>query len=468
MKITCEYCGTLYDDTLDKCPNCQAVNSNLNQAKEDNPVRTIEDLKKWYADRNLPPYETTRFFIGIDYRQPRAFGIYKDGDKFIVYKNKDNGQRAIRYEGTDEAFAVNELYMRLKEEIVNQKSLNTSSKGSRGIHFGRRDVNKLFNKCVPFAYLLFLGNIVAALFQSLSIRISESPLVFTIITIVTLLLVVIFVLGIAFAYVLFWIKTIGDLKEKHKFSDIVTSIIICMVMSGFALFGTVAAGVCAYFEIDNISNFKDYPKQGYYLGGSIKTDDETLWYRYKDNWYVYADGDWYEGSQPFLCSDESVKYDKFTMVPEDKFLGPDSTDRIIQMGYSDFFESAEYKDLSCEFVRGYYKYDDKVYYHLTESDSEWYYYDYDRTDWVNEFASDVPPELKHASVAQDFYYTPTWDSETQMTDFEDTEEYREQIEYEARKAEESSSSSSSSSDSSYDWSSSDSWDSGGTDWGSDW
>ena len=54
-------------------------------------------------DRHLPPYETTRFFIGINYKKPKAFGIYQDGDQFIVYKNKANGERAIRYQGTDEA-----------------------------------------------------------------------------------------------------------------------------------------------------------------------------------------------------------------------------------------------------------------------------------------------------------------------------------------------------------------------------
>ena len=57
-----------------------------------------------------------------NYQQPRAFGIYQnEKGEFIVYKNKDNGQRAIRYQGTDEAYAVNELYMKLKEEILNQK-----------------------------------------------------------------------------------------------------------------------------------------------------------------------------------------------------------------------------------------------------------------------------------------------------------------------------------------------------------
>ncbi len=86
---------------MPNCPYCGAANTkrNLNDIRP----RTIEQLKEWYAARHLPPEEVTRFFIGKDYRQPRAFGIYKDeNDDFIVYKNKDTGERAIRYKGRDE------------------------------------------------------------------------------------------------------------------------------------------------------------------------------------------------------------------------------------------------------------------------------------------------------------------------------------------------------------------------------
>ena len=61
------------------------------------------------------------FFIGKDIKEPKAFGIYKNsaGD-FVVYKNKSNGERVIRYQGTDEGYAVNELYQRLitTEKII--------------------------------------------------------------------------------------------------------------------------------------------------------------------------------------------------------------------------------------------------------------------------------------------------------------------------------------------------------------
>ena len=84
--------------------------------------KTIEELQD-YCDRNGFEAHRTRFFVGEDYREPKAFGIYKDPEtgEFIVYKNKDNGVRAIRYQGYNEEFAVSELYDRLQAEIVNQQ-----------------------------------------------------------------------------------------------------------------------------------------------------------------------------------------------------------------------------------------------------------------------------------------------------------------------------------------------------------
>ncbi|HKM21583.1 MAG TPA: zinc ribbon domain-containing protein [Lachnospiraceae bacterium] len=121
MKIKCGYCGSFIDDTNEKCPNCGGVNDHLVRSAHGVP-KTIEELKQWCLNKNIP-LEQARFFIGEDYRGARAFGIYKDEntENFIVYKNKSDGSRAVRYEGKDEAYAVNELYMRLKEEILNQK-----------------------------------------------------------------------------------------------------------------------------------------------------------------------------------------------------------------------------------------------------------------------------------------------------------------------------------------------------------
>lgn len=122
MKIKCDYCSSMIEEQNTVCPNCGAVLPGVNRFADEQP-RTIEELKQWYIARNLPREEVTRFFIGKDIKEPRAFGIYQDamGD-FVVYKNKANGQRAVRYKGGDEAYAVNELYQKLKGEIAERKS----------------------------------------------------------------------------------------------------------------------------------------------------------------------------------------------------------------------------------------------------------------------------------------------------------------------------------------------------------
>ena len=121
MQIKCNYCGALIDDASETCPKCGAPLSGEHRTAKEQP-KTIEELKEWYVAHHLPPEEITRFFIGKNITEPKAFGIYRDGNgDFVVYKNKSTGERAVRYKGSDERYAVNELYQRLKTEIADQK-----------------------------------------------------------------------------------------------------------------------------------------------------------------------------------------------------------------------------------------------------------------------------------------------------------------------------------------------------------
>lgn len=128
MKIRCKYCNSYIEDTEEFCKICGADNPNFHKNFSGVP-KTIEELQEWYKIHKLPDEYITRFFIGKNYTGARAFGIYKDteNNNFIVYKNKSDGSRAIRYNGKDEAFAVNELYIKLKDEILNQKQNNITS-----------------------------------------------------------------------------------------------------------------------------------------------------------------------------------------------------------------------------------------------------------------------------------------------------------------------------------------------------
>ena len=158
MKIKCDYCGNTYEDTLEKCPNCGAPNpSHQNNGQP----KTIEELKDWYKKRNLPDAEVTRFFIGEDYKEPKAFGIYKDenGD-FIVYKNKADGSRAVRYHGKDEEYAVNELFQKLKDEIVHQKYLNDEKRAGDSDESDRASKSRKRQSESLFDRLLVKGGII--------------------------------------------------------------------------------------------------------------------------------------------------------------------------------------------------------------------------------------------------------------------------------------------------------------------
>ena len=110
----CAYCGAPVSSASAKCPHCGAANPLFVV-----PVRgvssrpgTVEELKTYCEEKGLP-LARLRYFIGEDYRQPKAFGVYRDGTDFVVYKNKADGSRFVRYRGPDEEKAVGELFDKL-------------------------------------------------------------------------------------------------------------------------------------------------------------------------------------------------------------------------------------------------------------------------------------------------------------------------------------------------------------------
>ncbi|MCR4684279.1 MAG: hypothetical protein K5649_02310 [Lachnospiraceae bacterium] len=127
MKIKCEYCGSFIDDTDEKCQFCGAVNSHLVRKATGIP-ETIEELIAFAKEHNLPLKEM-RYFLNENYTGPKAIGIYKDEEteNFIVYKNKTDGTRAVRYEGKDEKYAVNEIYQKMKTDLIKQKEHKAQS-----------------------------------------------------------------------------------------------------------------------------------------------------------------------------------------------------------------------------------------------------------------------------------------------------------------------------------------------------
>ena len=153
----------MIDETKERCPNCGAPLSGANRTSAEQP-KTIEELQAWYVAHHLPPEEITRFFIGKNITEPKAFGIYRDGNgDFVVYKNKSTGERAIRYQGADEKYAVNELYQRLKAEIADQKGNRPASSTQQPLMDNKKKRRK---GCLIAVIIFFVMGILMAVFDN--------------------------------------------------------------------------------------------------------------------------------------------------------------------------------------------------------------------------------------------------------------------------------------------------------------
>lgn len=79
-------------------------------------IYTIDEILT-EAERKGYPLESMRFFVGENRADPRCFGIYYDADtqEWVVYKNKSDGSRAVRYQGPDEAEACSIFWAKIEE-----------------------------------------------------------------------------------------------------------------------------------------------------------------------------------------------------------------------------------------------------------------------------------------------------------------------------------------------------------------
>ncbi len=82
-------------------------------------IYTMNEFKLLFEEFDIKE-DKVRFYIGKSHLGPKAFGIYKQDDDYIVYKVKANGEVAIRYKGPDEEKAVYELYTKFLDEVANR------------------------------------------------------------------------------------------------------------------------------------------------------------------------------------------------------------------------------------------------------------------------------------------------------------------------------------------------------------
>lgn len=135
-----------------------------NSFTESEMPSTIEELKAFCLSKNMP-LERMRFFIGEDYRGAKAFGIYQDEQgKFVVYKNKADGSRVVRYHGQDEAYAVRELYLKLQSEV--QLRRESGVMGDRAVAHQPSRRSKFIGTAATILLVLVVGLIIDRLDDS--------------------------------------------------------------------------------------------------------------------------------------------------------------------------------------------------------------------------------------------------------------------------------------------------------------
>lgn len=129
---TCPYCGSLVRSDEANCSGCGAANEDYLADTPKTELRpgTIAELQE-YCELHSIPLETLRFFVGQDYRGPQAFGIYRDGETVICYRNKADGSRSFAYQGTNEATAVRLFYDKLQKECRKQGVFDEEGRVSR-------------------------------------------------------------------------------------------------------------------------------------------------------------------------------------------------------------------------------------------------------------------------------------------------------------------------------------------------
>ena len=253
--VKCKYCDSTISTNDKHCPNCGAPNEGYvddSKAIITDP-KTIEELKEYCAERGMPLVKM-RFFIGEDFKEARAFGIYKESNgECVVYKNKDDGTRAVRYRGFDEAFAVGEIFQKLLVEC-HKRGIFPEGKSAEAQRMEQGQKIKTTNKKKAnpvLSTILILA--VAAIFAMPTILLFLAPIAL-----------------IAYGIYKF-------VKKTWTSKGIIVWLIATIIISCFA-------GFCGR----NLILRASYPS-GYYQNGN------SVYYNYSGNWYAtdYGTDTWY-------------------------------------------------------------------------------------------------------------------------------------------------------------------------------
>lgn len=261
-------------------------------------LQTIQELKKYCSLRRIPLMKL-RFFIGKDVPDKKAFGIYKEDDgTCVVYKNMSDGERAVRYQGPDEAFAVNQIYMKLIEECHKEgirPDLTDEREGVTSVSsLGFSDKVKAFFSNSSGLFVSILLAILAAV----------------VFTIPYLLPIVLTIFLIPFG-----------LYHIIKKKDWKAGGIVC-----WGIFTAICTVICVFMIMVFYETFRF--KQGYYRY------DDGVYYHAGATWYTSDENvDWHSAENQDLLNDN---------VTSDNFYAKEYN---AELGVPDFYESECYNTI---------------------------------------------------------------------------------------------------------------------------
>ena len=294
----CEYCGSTVRSDQQQCPNCGATNPLyvVDTPRTIFRPKTIEELQEYCAERGMPLLRM-RFFIGQDYKRPKAFGIFKDADgKVTVYKNKANGERAIRYSGYDEETAVQELFAKLLDECHNRGIYPDSA--VEGEHVPSRNNSTGNNKvgCLTLVKIWFMVMFVAPMifFAIVFAPGLLTKFVHPIAGVLALIGTTCIGLWLARKLVKHEEDRTGAVNKKFRVVTVIVALILTLVIPG----------------VEAISLVQDYkhPDGYYHYNNATYYKIDSSWYKYNTtshSWDDYTYGsseiydsgrDYYEGS----------------------------------------------------------------------------------------------------------------------------------------------------------------------------
>ena len=116
----------MIEETADKCPFCGATNNAVKRTADKTPKQSPNYSSGIRTDTCRRMRQQDFLLASIIRNQKHLVFIRMATSS--LYTKQGKRRTCIRYQGTDEAYAVNELYLKLKSEILNQKANNQTRK----------------------------------------------------------------------------------------------------------------------------------------------------------------------------------------------------------------------------------------------------------------------------------------------------------------------------------------------------